>query len=238
MPSTSTKPNYPVECKPNINDLRQLFDDNSRHEHKRHSRQSSQPSASHNHYNEMKHTSLDENIFEMKSIGVGGSGVGAVNGRHHQPQSLSGLTGSSNIPSARNIDFERVKQKFDKPLTSGSAIGSSAIPSSSSSSTRNSKKSRNFSSFLKFNSRKTDSPPNDTETNKLSRNRNNNNNNSTSNNNNINNNINFDSNDFNKENTIDKLLLSELNQKKENYMNSSFNLDALKVSEDDDDVSK
>lgn len=217
MPSTSTKLNYPVECKPNINDLRQLFDDNSRREHKRHSRQASQPTASHIHYNDVKHTSLDETIFEMKSI----SG-GAVNGRHHLPQ--------SNIPSARNIDFERVKQKFDKPVTSKAVVVASAVPSSSSSSTRNSKKSRNFSSFLKFNSRKTDSPPNDTETNKLSRNQSNINNN--------NNNNNFDSNDFNKENTIDKILLSELNLKKETFMSSSFNLDALKVSEDDDDVSK
>lgn len=235
MPSTSTKLNYPAECKPNINDLRQLFDDNSRAEHKRHSRQASQPTASHN-YIDTKHISLDENMYEMKS--TGGVGVVGVNMRHlhhhHQPHSMPGITTASNIPSARNIDFERAKQKFDKPITTGATAASSAIhqQSSSSSSSRNNKKSRNFSSFLKFNSRKTESPPpsekaeNDKQT-------------TTKNQNNNNNNNNFDSNDFGKQNTIDKLILNDglLNQKKEAYMNSSMNLDGLKVSEDDDDVS-
>lgn len=81
--SSGTKANIPSDCKPNINDLRQLFDDN-RHcfnnaEIKRHN--DKQPNLSQSYF-DAKQSHADENIFESKS---------------------------------RNIDFERVKQKFDNP---------------------------------------------------------------------------------------------------------------------------
>lgn len=114
------KLNYPLDCKPNINDLRLLFDDNSRHENKKSHRHSAI-------YSDAKHTLADENIYNGKS-------------NHHQSHSIV----TAAIPTSRHPDFERVKQKFDKPLSSHS-------PSSS---TRSGKKTRNFSSFLKFNNKR------------------------------------------------------------------------------------
>lgn len=81
-PSTSTSNSkYPPECKPNINDLRQLFD-SSRYEYKR----NVNPGQAQSYY-DAKTSAADENILETKI----------------------GLT--------RNIDFERAKQKFDKPTS-------------------------------------------------------------------------------------------------------------------------
>lgn len=80
-PSTSTNTKYPPECKPNINDLRQLFD-SSRYEFKR----NVNPGQAQSYY-DAKTSAADENILESK-IGL-----------------------------ARNIDFERAKQKFDKPTS-------------------------------------------------------------------------------------------------------------------------
>lgn len=80
-PSTSTNSKYPPECKPNINDLRQLFD-SSRYEFKR----NVNPGQAQSYY-DAKTSAADENILESK-IGL-----------------------------SRNIDFERAKQKFDKPTS-------------------------------------------------------------------------------------------------------------------------
>lgn len=81
-PSTSTtNSKYPPECKPNINDLRQLFD-SSRYEFKR----NVNPGQAQSYY-DAKTSAADENILETK-IGL-----------------------------SRNIDFERAKQKFDKPTS-------------------------------------------------------------------------------------------------------------------------
>lgn len=170
--------------------MRQLFDDNSRHENKKNHRHSAI-------YSDAKHTTtLDENIFNCK------------NG-HHQSQSIV----TAAIPSSRHPDFERVKQKFDKPNTSNS-------PSSS---TRNSKKTRNFSSFLKFNNKRneTTAMPIDNScdaANKLT--------------NNSNLMESCDSVDSTKAIAGDSLIN---NKKIDAYMNSSMNIDGLKVSEDDDD---
>lgn len=80
-PSTSTNTKYPPECKPNINDLRQLFD-STRYEFKR----NVNPGQAQSYY-DAKTSAADENILESK-IGL-----------------------------SRNIDFERAKQKFDKPTS-------------------------------------------------------------------------------------------------------------------------
>ncbi|KAJ6641382.1 Coiled-coil domain-containing protein 102A [Pseudolycoriella hygida] len=80
-PSTSTNSKYPPECKPNINDLRQLFD-SSRYEFKRNVSPGQAQS-----YFDAKTSAADENILDTK-IGL-----------------------------SRNIDFERAKQKFDKPTS-------------------------------------------------------------------------------------------------------------------------
>lgn len=163
--------------------MRQLFDDNTRHDHKKH--HSNRHSAI---YSDAKHTSIDENLFELK------------NG--HQSQSIIAAV----VPSTRNIDFERVKQKFDKPNTS------------TSSASRNNKKARNFSSFLKFSSKRAEvtSTNNDVDSIKI-----------------INNNVNLSD----SIESSDKLILNDslVTKNKDAYMNSSMNLDGLKVSEDDDD---
>lgn len=186
------KLNYPLECKPNINDLRQLFDDNSRHESKKSHRHSAI-------YSDAKHTIADESLYNGKTS-------------HHQSQSI--LTAA--IPTSRHPDFERVKQKFDKPLSSHS-------PSSS---TRSGKKTRNFSSFLKFNNKRNEpipmggnEPANHSDGIKqLS-----------------NNNAllmeSCDSVDSTKAMAGDGLIGKKIDA----YMNSSMNIDGLKVSEDDDD---
>lgn len=181
---SSSKPNYPLECKPNINDLRQLFDENSRNENqKKHHRHSAI-------YADAKHTSLDESIFDYKAA-------------YHQSQSIV----MAAIPSTRHPDFERVKQKFDKPNVSNSP---------SSSNTRNGKKARNFSSFLKFSNKRNDSisstncdivskmpNPNLTES--------------------------IDSIESTKAIAGDSLS----NKKIDAYMHSSINIDGLKVSDDE-----
>lgn len=194
------KQNYPLEYKPNINDLRQLFDDNSRHENKKNHRHSAI-------YADAKHTSLDENIFDYKN----GGGIGGGDG-HHQSHSIV----TAAIPSNRHPDFERVKQKFDRPNLSNSP---------SSSSTRNGKKTRNFSSFLKFSNKRSDSlqsTPNDNNccdvTTKIP--------------NNLNLTESIDSIDSTKAMVGDT---SSINKKLDAYMNNSINIDGLKVSDDDGD---
>lgn len=143
----------------------------------RQSQSSSQP------YADAKRSSVDENIFG--------------------PSSLSAITGASAIASSRNLDFERAKQKFDRPITSSSS--------------RN-KKTRNFSSFLKFSNKRSDPSPSDNDVYSSPRN----------------------SQYIDGELTELKLNDNEclVGHKKKDYMNSSMNLDGLKVSEDDDDVSK
>lgn len=186
---TSTKQSYPLDYKPNINDLRQLFDDNSRHENRKNLNRDSAI------YGDAKHTSLHENIFDCKNY-------------HRQSQSIV----TAAIPTSRS-DFERVKQKFDKPNASNS-------PSSSS---RNNKKARNYSSFLKFNNKRSESVPNESVGHegptKVPQN--------------ISLTESVDSIDSTKAIVGDSLT----NKKKDVYMNSSMNLDGLKVSEDEDDVS-
>lgn len=187
---SSTKPNYPLECKPNINDLRQLFDDNSRCDNKKSHRHSAI-------YADAKHTSLDESILDYKG------------GYHHQSQSIV----MAAIPSSRHPDFERVKQKFDKPIASNSPS------SSASSNTRNGKKARNFSSFLKFsNKRTTDSIPSNCDV--VSQ--------KVPNSSNLTESI--DSVDSTK--AIAGDILS--NKKMDAYMHSSINIDGLKVSDDEE----
>lgn len=196
---SSSKPNYPLECKPNINDLRQLFDDNSRAENNK---------RIHRHsaiYADSKHTSLDESIFDYKGNGGGGgSGCGSI---YHQSQSIV----MAAIPSTRHPDFERVKQKFDKPNVNSS---------SSSSNTRNGKKVRNFSSFLKFTNKRSDSNPSSNcdiaSQNKLP--------------NNLNLTESIDSVDSTKAISGDSLN----NKNIDAYMHSSINIDGLKVSDDDE----
>ena len=75
---------YPSDCKPNINDLRQLFD-SSKYEYKRNFNSQIQQTSS---YADAKQSAIDENVLESK-IGL----------------------------QSRNIDFERAKQKFDKPTS-------------------------------------------------------------------------------------------------------------------------
>lgn len=197
---------YPLECKPNINDLRQLFDDNSRAENRKNHRHSAI-------YADAKHTSLDESIFDnYKGIGIGNGGGGS--GYHQsQAQSQSQSIVMAAIPSTRNPDFERVKQKFDKPSVTNSA--------SSSSSTRNGKKARNFSSFLKFNNKRSDTITssnglNDSVASKVP------------NNSNLTESI--DSVDSTKAVAGDSLS----NKKIDAYMHSSINIDGLKVSDDEE----
>lgn len=193
--STSTsKSNFPHDYKPNINDLRQLFDDSSRH-HAEHKKHHSSHRRSGVYADAKSTTAIDENIFEMKNTN-GSSG--------HQSQSIA----MALIPTTRNIEFERVKQKFDKP---SNATGSSA---------RN-KKARNFSSFLKFSNKRNECVPNETDASKLV------------------NAVNGMSEDAPiGANANEKIKTNErltVNKKKDAYMNSSMNLDGLKVSEDDDD---
>lgn len=186
------KLNYPLECKPNINDLRQLFDDNSRHESKKAHRHSAI-------YSDAKHTVADENVYNGKS-------------NHQQSQSIV----MAAIPTSRHPDFERVKQKFDKPLPSHS-------PSSS---TRSGKKTRNFSSFLKFNNKRNEPAAINIEP------------------------IATNHCDGGKQMANHSLLMEScdsvdstkavagdgmIGKKIDAYMNSSMNIDGLKVSEDDDD---
>lgn len=161
-----------------------MFDDNSRCDNRRSHRHSAI-------YADAKHTSLDESIFDYK-------------GNYHQSQSII----MAAIPSSRNPDFERVKQKFDKPNVSNS-------PSSSS---RNGKKTRNFSSFLKFNNKRTDSmastngdvttkPPNNSNLTES-----------------------IDSVD-----SIKAIAGDSMNNKNiDAYMHSSINIDGLKVSDDEE----
>lgn len=118
------------------------------------------------------------------------------------------------IPTTRNPDFERVKQKFDKPTVTNSA-------SSSSSNTRNGKKARNFSSFLKFNNKRSDTISssnglNDNVASKVP--------------NNLNLTESIDSVDSTKAVAGDSLS----NKKIDAYMHSSINIDGLKVSDDDE----
>lgn len=194
---SSSKPNYPLECKPNINDLRQLFDDNSRIDNKKSHRHSAI-------YADAKHTSLDESIFDYKSSGGGGGGI------YHQSQSIV----MAAIPSSRHPDFERVKQKFDKPISSHSP--------SSSSNVRNGKKARNFSSFLKFSNKRGGGDSIQSS------------NCDTSSQNKIPNNTNLtesiDSVDSTKAIAGDSLS----NKKIDAYMHSSINIDGLKVSDDEE----
>lgn len=154
--------------------MRQLFDEHARHEqHRKHSNRHSSSQL----YSDAKHSSVDENIFGPSSL-------------------TSGL-------GARNLDFERAKQKFDRPNNSSS---------------RNPKKARNFSSFLKFSNKKSDPSPVDNEVYSSPR-----------------------TSQY-MEDDVNQMKLNNCDdatdRKKNAYMNSSMNLDGLKVSEDDDDVSR
>lgn len=194
-PSTS-KSNFPHDYKPNINDLRQLFDDNSRH-HAEHKKHHSSHRRSGIYADAKPTTAIDENLLELKNAN----------------QSLSIVTAA--IPSTRNIEFERVKQKFDKP------------PNATGSSARN-KKARNFSSFLKFSNKRNECVPNETDASKLS--------NTVMaaaiNGSSMNEDASIGLGANEKTKTNERLTV---NKKKDAYMNSSMNLDGLKVSEDDDD---
>lgn len=120
------------------------------------------------------------------------------------PSSLASLGA---MPAIRNLKFERAKQKFDRPTTSSSS--------------RNPKKARNFSSFLKFNNKRSDPSSVDNVGNSSPR---------TS-----------QYLEGNGEVADIKLCENEnLSARKKNdaYMHSSINLDGFKVSEDDDDVSR
>lgn len=199
----SSSKQYPLECKPNINDLRQLFDENSRAENRKNHRHSAI-------YADAKHTSLDESIFDnykgLGGIGAGGGGGSAYN----QSQSIV----LAAIPSTRNPDFERVKQKFDKPNVAHS-------PSlSSSSNTRNGKKARNFSSFLKFSNKRSDSIASSNGGGDVGSKMQNNANLSES----------IDMVDCSKAVAGDNLS----NKKIDAYMHSSINIDGLKVSDDEE----
>lgn len=209
---SSSKP-YPLDYKPNINDLRQLFDENSRAENRKNHRHSAI-------YADAKHTSLDESIFDnYKGVGVGGGGGsgGGGCGGYHQSQTQSQSIVMAAIPSTRNPDFERVKQKFDKPNVTNS-------PSSSSSNTRNGKKARNFSSFLKFNNKRCERSDSMASSNGV-------NDNTASkipNSSNLTESI--DSVDSTKAVAGDSLS----NKKIDVYMHSSINIDGLKVSDDEE----
>lgn len=153
--------------------MRQLFDDQARDQHKRHgSRHSSHV------YADAKRSSIDENIFGPSSL----ASLGAM------------------PPVARNLEFERVKQKFDRPTTSSSS--------------RNPKKTRNFSSFLKFNNKRSDPSPVDA--------------------------YNSPRNSQYLEIDMKSNENESLSARKKNdaFMHSSINIDGFKVSEaeDDDDV--
>lgn len=167
-----------------------MFDDNSRADNKKSHRHSAI-------YADAKHTSLDESIFDYKG-----------DAQSIQSQSIV----MAAIPSSRHPDFERVKQKFDKPISSHS-------PSSS---TRNGKKARNFSSFLKFSNKRTESIPSSngdisqTQNNKMP------------NNSNLTESI--DSVDSTKVMAGDSMS----NKKIDAYMHSSINIDGLKVSDDEE----
>lgn len=162
-----------------------MFDENSRCDNRRSHRHSAI-------YADAKHTSLDESIFDYK-------------GGCHQSHSI---IMAAIPPSSRNPDFERVKQKFDKPN----------VLNSPSSSSRNGKKTRNLSSFLKFNNKRTDSIPStngDVAT-------------KVPNNSNLTESI--DSVDSTKAIAGDSLS----NKKIDAYMHSSINIDGLKVSDDEE----
>lgn len=116
------KLNFPQDYKPNINDLRQLFDDHSRHHHDDKKGKTNRHSSV---YSDAKFSGTDDVVCNPKA----------------SRQQMASMSSSA----SRNIDFERVKQKFDKPVSTGS-------------SSRN-KKARNFSSFLKFTNKR-----NETET--------------------------------------------------------------------------
>lgn len=118
------------------------------------------------------------------------------------------------IPSSRHPDFERVKQKFDKPITSNSPS------SSASSNTRNGKKARNFSSFLKFSNRRTSDSVATSNCDVVSQKAPNNSNLTES----------LDSVDSTKAIAGDSLS----NKKIDAYMHSSINIDGLKVSDDEE----
>lgn len=142
-------------------------------------------------YADAKRSSVDESIFGPSS-----------------------LTSSNVIPVQRNYDFERAKQKFDRPTTS-------------SSSSRNPKKARNFSSFLKFNNKRADPSPVENESYSSLRNSQY---------------LDGDSGVGINSGKVDAKMHNNENvlarKKNDAYMHSSINLDGFKVSEDDDDVSK
>lgn len=183
-PNVNPKCSFPFEYKPNINDLRQLFDDSSRH-HDEKKHKTNRHSSS---FSDAKYSGVDDRLFESKGS--------------HQAASVT----VSAVQPIRNIEFERVKQKFDKPATS--ATGSS---------TRN-KKARNFSSFLKFTNKRNDIDTNETDASKLS------------------NSNGKAHDEIVKTADVDKgnecyIVAS----KKESFMSNSMNLDGLKVSDNDDD---
>lgn len=88
-PAVGGKTSYPPECKPNINDLRQLFD-SSRYDFKRNFSVVSSP------------------------VGMGGCGAAYADAK---PSTMDENVLESKIGMPRNVDFERAKQKFDKPTS-------------------------------------------------------------------------------------------------------------------------
>lgn len=164
--------------------MRQLFDDNSRH----HDDKKHKVNRHSSNYNDAKFSGADDRLFESKST--------------HQTASVT-VTAMQPI---RNMEFERVKQKFDRPT------------SSTGSSTRN-KKARNFSSFLKFSNKRNEIDTNETDASKLSNSNNKTHDELTK--------------PTEAERTNECFVIAT---KKESFiMSNSMNLDGLKVSDNDDD---
>lgn len=97
--------------KPNINDLRQMFD-NTRYEYKRCNYMQTSAilpttatsDAARQAFADAKPSSLDENVFEH---------LGRSGNQPTMPLAASAAVSAT----SRNIDFERAKQKFDKPTS-------------------------------------------------------------------------------------------------------------------------
>lgn len=95
--STKSHTNYPSDYKPNINDLRQLFD-SSRYEFKRN-------------YNAQTQSYYDQKQQQQHQL--------QLQPNHHYAAS-GGVDENMFVEKSalsRNYDFERAKQKFDKPTS-------------------------------------------------------------------------------------------------------------------------
>lgn len=101
--STKSHTNYPSDCKPNINDLRQLFD-SSRYEFKRNFNAQTQSYYDPKPQQQQQHHQHQQNHHHH---GAGGGGGGGVDENMFMEKSAL----------SRNYDFEKAKQKFDKPTS-------------------------------------------------------------------------------------------------------------------------